>query len=880
MILNPSKAFRESAKTTAPFVKRVPQNVREAFDIAEVNESGIFKIENISGEALYDRAYVFSDINYQKKDKQKKQSVLLNLMTFFSFMSVDHKITVASEYRNMYEFISEIFSDKNAESYPMISKGIRQFITQKIQEGNVQNIEKVMYLTITCRATSYQEARNYFKMMDTQLEDVFSKMESLILPLDGYQRLATVNKLIYLDESSEPVSFFDGKDTLLDVLPHSINADKNFMVFNEERYVSVLFARRFGSSLNEEEVIHTLTDVSYPSLLTLDFAPVEKEILDAKLINANTNNERNIAQEMDSKQTAGKIVQGISFQRSKEREELEGYISQVDSNSESCLLTGMLIVVTAPSEEILAQRVNEMVSNGKRVKVYLETINYVQQKAFCTALPFGCRRVTYMRAFLTSSIIGLQPFYAIDLAEPGGAFFGRNRTTNHLVFANRKKLKSPHGVIVGPTGTGKSFFIKNTEIAQTLLLTDDDIITIDPQNEMQLVCADFGGQFIDFTPKSNVHLNPMEISQYVLEHPNAQELFITEQSDWACSFCEAAMSGITFTQEHRSDIDKCVKKIYKDAFSQKHIKKQPSILYVREEIKNSLETAKYEEDRSRLLQIYNSLEQFTDGSYDMFAYDTNVVLDNRFISFGLKNIKKALWEPVMITIMHYLNMRMEYNQELQRATRFIVDEAQVVAEHEGSAQTLLNAIITFRKFGGICTLAFQNLVRVLENSDLRDMFQNCGMKVFFDQGGVEAERLAEVLQLSTTEYNSLAEKKDGYALMSWKGKTILLDTFMKKDNVLFDEFNTNFHDKKKTKQEEDVVEETAGEEFVPVLGTRDEDKEKIKTMAGIVAVSCEDVSNALNLTLQEARELLLELCREGVLIQESSAGVEFFKIKE
>ena len=160
------------------------------------------------------------------------------------------------------------------------------------------------------------------------------------------------------------------------------------------------------------------------------------------------------------------------------------------------------------------------------------------------------------------------------------------------------------------------------------------------------------------------------------------------------------------------------------------------------------------------------------------------------------------------------------------------------------------------------------------------MFQNCGMKVFFDQGGVEAERLAEVLQLSSAEYKSLADQKEGYALMSWRGKTILLDNFMKKDNVLFEEFNTDFHNKAKTVQMQDEKSEDTGELFVPMLGARDEDKEKIKTMAGLVAVSVEDVSNALNLTSQESRELLLELCHEGVLLQESSAGVEFFRLKE
>lgn len=96
----------------------------------------------------------------------------------------------------------------------------------------------------------------------------------------------------------------------------------------------------------------------------------------------------------------------------------------------------------------------------------LDTYNYVQLKAFNTALPTGVRMVKNMRPFYTGSLVAMQPFYSTDITEPGGFVMGVNKTTKNLVFANRKKLKSPHGCIVGPTGLGKSFFIKMTEITR------------------------------------------------------------------------------------------------------------------------------------------------------------------------------------------------------------------------------------------------------------------------------------------------------------------------------------------------------------------------------------------------------------------------------
>lgn len=878
MNINPNKAFRDSAKKTVPLSKGAPKKVREAFQIAKADESGIFQIEDIPGTRLYDRVYIFSDINYINKDNQEKKQVLLTLINFLNFLQVDFKITIANEYRNMMQFISEIFTDINRKDYPEISKGMRQWITQKMEEGRLQDIEKVMYLTITCRAFDYEEAKSYFNGMDTQLEQLFTEIGSILLPLDGLQRMAALRRFFYQDTDKEQLEFGKNKDTLNDVLPYSMEAGfKNFLIMNENLYVSVLFARRYGTSLNEGEVIRTLTDVSYPSFLTLDYAPVEKETLDAKLLNANLNNDRSISQEIESKQGNGQLAAGISFQKGKKKDELEGYIRQVDTNSESCLLVGLLIVVTASTEEQLAQRVEAIKQKGRKCKVFLETYNYVQLKAFNTALPVGCRQVDHMRAFLTSSLVGLQPFYAQDLIEPGGQFLGRNKTTGHLVFGNRKKLASPHGMIVGHTGSGKSYFMKETEVAQTLLETNDDITMIDPQNEMEAVCREFGGQFIDFTPKSQIHINPLEISESVFQDVSVHEKFIAEQSEWACSFCEAIMSNIIFTQEHRSDIDKCIRLIYERAFEQKKLKVQPTIVHLREELRKLMEETEHPQDKERILKIWNSLELYTEGSYDMFAYPSNIDLNNRFTVYGLNSIKKSLWEPLMITIMHFLAVRMKYNQALQRATRFIVDETQVVSEHEASAKILHEAVITYRKFGGICTFALQNLTRALENPELRDMFSNCGFKIFFDQGGVDAKRLAEVQELSQMEFQSLSGKEEGHGVLVWKDKVILLDCKMSKDNVLFDGFSTDFHDKgrKKTTKEETPNETGL---FVPMVGTREEDKQKIQKMAEMVALSSSEVSAALFLTEKEARELLLEMCRDGILKVDTAGGNEFYHL--
>ena len=674
----------------------------------------------------------------------------------------------------------------------------------------------------------------------------------------------------HADQDTFPIDFHTpGHDPVGEVLPASVESYKDFLLLGREQYVSVLMARNYEANLDEGKVLHSLSSLPYPSLCTVDYAPVERSVLRDLLSAAHMNNEKAIAQEVDSKRKRGQGSAGISYVKERQKEELEAYQDQIDENDESAFLVGLLVVVTAKSEEELTKRIEAARHIGRENGVTLETYNFVQLKALNTALPVGCRMVNHMRTFLSSSLVALQPFHAQDLQEFGGILYGMNRTTRHLVFGNRKKLLSPHGMIVGHTGGGKSFLIKETEIAQVLLSTDDDIYMIDPQNEMKSICEAWNGLFCDFGPKCGLYINPLEIPEEIFNSGDDGEKnrFIADQAGWAASFCAAAMKNIIFTQEHRSAIGRCVRNLYEMAWTAKKLH-QPTLKDLREEIRRQMDGAEHEADAAILRRIYNSLEEYTEGAFDNFAYPSNITLDNRFVVFGLQKVSQEMWELVMITIMHYLANRMEYNQKLRRATRLIVDETQVVCEQQSSADMLLRAVVTYRKFGGICTLALQNLTRALENPELRDMFSNCGYKCFLDQGGVDAQALSAIQELSETEAAALAEEIPGYAVMVWGKKVILLDARMARENILYEKFSTNFHEEQTTGGKTQDSERCA------------EMKKIILKMAALVPIEQKEVSHILELTEDEAGKVLEEMLQEGSLVSFVAAGTVQYRVRE
>ena len=877
MVINANERFNACRKKSSPCV-RLPKTVKQFLSIDTMYKDGMAKVELQKKDCLYDRCYVFSDINYANKDEAEKERFLNQFMDWLKTMNVDFKITIANEHQRMDEYLARMRVSPNGERYPEMEAGIRGWIGEKLPETN-PNVTSCRYLTVSCRADSPAEAAIFFNALDTTVTGMFRLWQGRIHRMDGEERLRCLHSLLRVGKTEE-VAFLSLDETgrhdwKNDVLPKTIRQKENFLILDDV-YVSVLFGWKYPNAIDPDACIRKLTDVGFPSFVTLDFAPVPQDRILAKLTAAGMNNEKAISEEEERKRKNQMVSVGPSYPKQRKKDGIEGYLDQVVENDEVGFFLNFLVVVTAEDEETLAKRVKKMQSRGNETGIVLETADYQQLKAFHTALPCGGRQTDYMRFFLSSSAVAFQPYYAQDIMEPGGYMYGLNQTTRHLIFGNRKLLMNPHGIIIGHTGSGKSVLIKMTEILQTLVSTDDDILILDPQNEFEDIVKANGGSYFDLTPKSRIYLNGFEVSEEVFSGDReSRERFIATQTKYAKSLTAAIMNNIVFTQEHASVVGRCTRKMFEDCFAQKKLKKQPTLVLLREEIRKELEKAESEHDKNIIRPIYNSMEEYTAGSCDMLARPSTVRLTNRLIGFGLKNVPEDNWEAVMLTIMHYTSARMDYNQELQRATHFIVDETQVVSRKGTSADQLNTAVATFRKFGGICTMAMQNLTAALAQEQLKELFSNCSYKCFLDQGGVDAQALSEIQELSQKEFAALSSGEIGQGVMVWGKKVVLFDARISRDNVLYPAISTNFHEKARRK----TTGGTSGEAGYPRKEEEKEDRmgEIIQQMAAITPVTARDILSVLDIPEEEAEEKLRSLWEENKLTVMETDGIRRYE---
>ena len=71
-VINAGYRFRARKKKSLSIVK-VPKNVREAFNIDIMYKNGMAKLEPGKKNCLYDRCYVFEEVNYINKDDAENE---------------------------------------------------------------------------------------------------------------------------------------------------------------------------------------------------------------------------------------------------------------------------------------------------------------------------------------------------------------------------------------------------------------------------------------------------------------------------------------------------------------------------------------------------------------------------------------------------------------------------------------------------------------------------------------------------------------------------------------------------------------------------------------------------------------------------------------
>lgn len=317
-----------------------------------------------------------------------------------------------------------------------------------------------------------------------------------------------------------------------------------------------------------------------------------------------------------------------------------------------------------------------------------------------------------------------------------------------------------NGLIVH--NSGKSFAAKR-EIVNVFLVTDDDIIIVDPEAEYLSLMERLGAQIIRLSVSGSgkQYINPMDINPDYSDEDDPLAL----KSDFILSLCELIVGGKSGLEPiEKTIIDRCVRLVYHNYLNDP----RPENMPILEDLYHLL-LAQKEKEAHRLA---TALEIYVVGSLNVFNHRTNVDLKSRLVCYDIKQLGKSLKKIAMLILEDQVWNRLTINRAAHRTTWFYEDEFHLMLKDEQTAAYSVEIWKRFRKWGGVPTGITQNVKELLLSPEIESIFDNSDFILMLNQSKADGDILAKHLGISDQQLTYATQVESGRGLLFY-GNTIV-----------------------------------------------------------------------------------------------------------
>ena len=436
-----------------------------------------------------------------------------------------------------------------------------------------------------------------------------------------------------------------------------------------------------------------------------------------------------------------------------EKETLE-LLDDLNSSNQKMIQMTFLITCYGKTKrdlESLMQRVSGIV---QQANCNLRILQYLQEQGLMASAPIGCNDTGMERCLNTKSAAILIPFCTQELFMTSPAiYYGLNALSNNMIMADRKRLRTPNGVILGTPGSGKSFSAKR-EILSCFLMTRDDVLICDPEGEYFALVDALHGQTVKLAADSKDYLNPMDIQ---LLHKGDKEA-LKLKSDFLITLCDLIAGGKDgLENDEKGIIDECIRHIY-DRYFENPVPENMPLL-------EDLYDALLKHKNPKAERIANSLVLYVHGSQNYFNHRTNVDSTNRIVCFDIRDLGNQLKELGMLVVQDAVWNRVSRNRERKIATRYYCDEFHLLLREQQTAAYSVEIWKRFRKWGAIATALTQNVGDFLRSLEIEGILGNSDFIYLLNQNAKDQHILADKLGLSEKQLSYVTNSEPGSGLI-------------------------------------------------------------------------------------------------------------------
>ena len=739
----------------------IPRTAQQSIPFQRMFPDGICRVR----DRYYTRTIQFYDINYQLAQQEDKTAIFEEWCSFLNFFdsSVHFELSFMNTATDLESFERRIQIQLRQDGFDDVRQEYSQMLRQQLERGN-NGLTKTKYLTFGIEADTMKQAKPRLEHIQTDLINNFRRLGVAACPLDGKERLQLMHMIFHMGDQ-ERFQFdwnwlVPSGLSVKDFIAPSSFAFPGGRTFRMGlTYGAMSFLSITASDLSDQ-LLKDFLDMESSEIVTIHIQSVDQNKAIKTVKRTITELDRSKIDEQKKAVRAGYDIDIIPSDLATYGKDAKSLLKELQSQNERMFLITFLVMNTGRTEQELENNVFQAQSIAQKHNCSLCRLDYQQEQGLMSSLPLAQNLIEIQRALTTSSTAIFIPFTTQELFQnsPEALYYGLNALSNNLIMVDRKKLKTPNGLILGTPGSGKSFAAKR-EIANAILTTDDDVIICDPESEYTALVQRFHGQVIRLTPAGSEsaegqYINPLDINQNYSEDDNPLAL----KADFILSLCELMVGrkeGLKPVE--KTVIDRCVHLIYKPYFENPI----PDNMPILEDLHRALLAQEEQEAR----YVAAAMEIYVYGSLNSFNHRTNVDRQNRIIGYDIKSLGKQLKKLAMLVVQDHVWGRVTENRNEGKTTRYYMDEFHLLLKDEQTAAYNVEIWQRFRKWGGIPTGITQNVKQLLLSREIQNILENSDFIIMLNQAAGDREILAKQLNISPHQLSYVTHSGEGEGLL-------------------------------------------------------------------------------------------------------------------
>ena len=692
-----------------------PQTVQQSIPYREMYRDGICRLT----DTLYTKTVQFFDINYQLAQADDKAQIFEGYCDFLNYFdaSIHVQLTFINQRANMQDFTRSIDIPPRGDEYDGIRKEYGDMLKNQLQKGN-NGLTKRKYITFGIEADDLRTAKMRLERIETDVLANFKTLGVQARSLNGLERLELLHSQLHPDGQEKfhfqwsdlPKTGLSTKDF---VSPSGLSFSKDGKTFRVgDHSGAVSFLQILAPELTDR-LLADLLDLNDAVTVNLHIQSIDQAQAIRNIKRKMSDLQKMTIEEQKKAVRSGYDMDIIPTDLATYGEEAKNLLQDLQSRNERMFLVTVLVENIAAKRQKLFNDIFAASGVAQKYNCALKRLDYQQEQGLMSSLDLGTNQIEIERGLTTSSTAIFVPFTTCELFQEGEAlYYGLNALSNNLIMANRKTLKNPNGLFLGTPGSGKSFSAKR-EIVNVFLLTEDDIIIADPENEYGPLVQQFGsqGQVIDISPTSTNYINPMDINLDYSDDENP----ITLKSDFILSLCDLIIGGKEgLSPIERTIIDRCTRLVYREYLQNPCPENMP--------ILGDLYELLLKQSEPEAQNIATALEIYVNGSLNVFNHRSNIQMDqHRVLCFQLKSLGKALKEIGLLIMQDAVWNRVTANRSKHKTTWFYIDEVHLLLKGQTGSFSV-EIWKRFRKWGGIPSGLTQNVKDLLASREIENIF--------------------------------------------------------------------------------------------------------------------------------------------------------------